>query len=168
MKGYNKLTARHKRRHDELLHHYRRIEKLGVDLLKHVEEFQQWYTFKMGQLAHREIDLVAGNEAFILEKASWDIEEDKKRAELSALDVSLSQWKISQDAHEEELQARECNLTIALHGAEGKFQAELASQVEEAHRDKGAALCTLSNQHRSKLGAATVEEDCLAEVARDL
>lgn len=60
-------------------------------MLKRVEEFWQWYTLKMGQLARRELDLAAGNEAFILEKASWDLEVEKNWAELSALEVSLNQ-----------------------------------------------------------------------------
>lgn len=129
-----------------------------------MEAFRDWYTLGTGHLAWRELELAAGKDAFILEKASWDLEAEKRRTELSALEASLCQRKILLDAHEEEFQARERNLKTALQVAEGKFQAHLASQAEKAQLEKETAVQALFDQHKSKLDVVVAEKDRLTDV----
>lgn len=106
--------------------------------------------------------------AFISEKASWELEEDIRRVELSALEASSHQWKISLEAHEEDLQACERSLSVALKEAEDRFQAQLASQDEKAQWDKEAALQAMFDQHQLDLDAAAAEKERLTKIIRGL
>lgn len=77
-----------------------------------------------------------------------------KHKELADLQATLTQQKISQDTHEEELTIWGGNLGNTTKAAQEKFQAQLAKQIEDAWQDKENALKELSRQHSSDLEAS--------------
>lgn len=111
----------------------------------------------------------------MLKAASMDLEMEQKRKELVDLQVSLTQQKISQETHEEELTIREDKLASALKAAKEEFQCQLGKQIEEAWQEKEEALNELSCQHSKELQtaceeakAADTEKECLARIVKDL
>lgn len=172
--GFKAAQQRFSRRWEKLQLQKRLVEGGRQELLQRADEAQSWYAERVQEINDQHAELAPDKNAFILEKAEFEMAQEAAAKEAEATDRALTERKVNLDAHEEDLAAREASLAATLKAKDDEVQALIAKQTQELEQAHKEILAAQVQEHAAKLkesadavaAATTAKTDLEAKVRK--